>query len=479
MIYFLLKKIIIFTYYKIPHAMKKKLFLLVILPVSLLYAQNGKPRNPSFRYGLPVVFSHSNEISALSPSNETRIALDSMLHFSANQLEEREIFKYDSLGNNIESISYAYVDTILDYGEKIERNYNSEGLILTRILSEYDVSSQSWEYGKKEEYFYDSSSHLDSVNYYKYDNGNWELHHYIRYAYDANDYLTQKTTYFFNSETSSWTPQSRKLFYYSSDMLIRIINQSYSSGAWKNKSKTELNYNVANLIAEIIYYDYDTTQNTWIPDTKDVIEYNSSDQPTTYTFYNYDSNNGWEKDERFLFNFDTAGDLTKLLLQEYFSSTWLDIYYTDYVHDTSVEYDQLLLPLLFSEDEDEEFSVFTDKIFFSHKLDSLHSFEKRNSVWEDQGYSLLYYSTHEVVLSLKELQSHFTVYPNPFHDQLFIKRNSSWEIDRVEIRDLQGRLIKRWINQPDAYDLSNIGPGIYLLGIESDNKHIIYKILKE
>lgn len=79
------------------------------------------------------------------------------------------------------------------------------------------------------------------------------------------------------------------------------------------------------------------------------------------------------------------------------------------------------------------------------------------------------------------LESYFTVYPNPVNDILFIQGKHNYPYD-IEIFNSIGQLVyhKEWINLNHyQVDLSEIDTGLLFVKISSDNNQVVYKILKQ
>jgi hypothetical protein len=72
----------------------------------------------------------------------------------------------------------------------------------------------------------------------------------------------------------------------------------------------------------------------------------------------------------------------------------------------------------------------------------------------------------------------FAVYPNPFHDQLFLKNETEAEPDEILLYNLQGQLLAR---THAIADLSGkeLAPGIYLLEIKNSTGSSFQKVMKE
>jgi hypothetical protein len=71
--------------------------------------------------------------------------------------------------------------------------------------------------------------------------------------------------------------------------------------------------------------------------------------------------------------------------------------------------------------------------------------------------------------------NNMSLFPNPVNDVLFI--NSSNTIDRIEIYDLLGKLVKTSYTQ-DQIDLRHLESGVYIVKLYNDNHITVKKIIK-
>lgn len=73
----------------------------------------------------------------------------------------------------------------------------------------------------------------------------------------------------------------------------------------------------------------------------------------------------------------------------------------------------------------------------------------------------------------------YNVYPNPVNDQLHI--TSSVQIDKIELTDIQGRIISQWHQLPlkdIVLDVTSLRAGFYLMRIHSGKEVTVEKIVK-
>lgn len=66
---------------------------------------------------------------------------------------------------------------------------------------------------------------------------------------------------------------------------------------------------------------------------------------------------------------------------------------------------------------------------------------------------------------LENFKSNFSLYPNPVGDKLNIDGFMSLAIERIEVRDVKGRLVKAYTKTNRQLNVESLSSGIYLLNI--------------
>ncbi|HBD25266.1 T9SS type A sorting domain-containing protein [Flavobacterium sp.] len=92
-----------------------------------------------------------------------------------------------------------------------------------------------------------------------------------------------------------------------------------------------------------------------------------------------------------------------------------------------------------------------------------------------RGYVRVYDFTSALSSSDFQLNNKFSVYPNPINNQFQL--NADISIDKVEVLNLQGQVIKTFESQ-EFYNINELSAGIYLVMIHSEEGKGIKKIIK-
>lgn len=89
------------------------------------------------------------------------------------------------------------------------------------------------------------------------------------------------------------------------------------------------------------------------------------------------------------------------------------------------------------------------------------------------------YSAVATVPAMKDATS-ITVFPNPFQSAFYINHAASQQIKEVQLTNLSGALVKKWMTAQTHYQLDNLTPGIYHLRVQLQNgSQHIFTITKQ
>ncbi|GAA4164887.1 hypothetical protein GCM10022217_36190 [Chryseobacterium ginsenosidimutans] len=76
------------------------------------------------------------------------------------------------------------------------------------------------------------------------------------------------------------------------------------------------------------------------------------------------------------------------------------------------------------------------------------------------------------------LQDKVEVYPNPVKDNLYIKSDLKSD-SKISVTDMSGKLLKTFTGKSDAYNLSDLPKGTYMILIDNGKETIRKKIIKQ
>jgi Leucine-rich repeat (LRR) protein len=96
--------------------------------------------------------------------------------------------------------------------------------------------------------------------------------------------------------------------------------------------------------------------------------------------------------------------------------------------------------------------------------------------WQKPAATL--YSENCAALSVEEIEdiNTFSIYPNPSKNQFQIETNQT--IDKVNIYNIQGKLVKTYNSDQSNYNISSLDSGLYILNVVSNGKIQTHKLIK-
>ena len=75
------------------------------------------------------------------------------------------------------------------------------------------------------------------------------------------------------------------------------------------------------------------------------------------------------------------------------------------------------------------------------------------------------------------VDENLSIYPNPATD--VIRINSSYDVQRIEIFNMQGQLVKMEFGNVDNISVKDLANGMYTLKLTTDNGTTMHKIVKK
>jgi len=85
-----------------------------------------------------------------------------------------------------------------------------------------------------------------------------------------------------------------------------------------------------------------------------------------------------------------------------------------------------------------------------------------------------------IITSIEEvekLENKLSIYPNPVRDVFSIKMEEGIQINRLELLDIQGRLVKNYQNNKDNLPIHSIAGGVYFVKITTSKGIVLKKIV--
>ncbi|HSO88614.1 MAG TPA: T9SS type A sorting domain-containing protein [Draconibacterium sp.] len=457
-------------------------------------------------------------------------------------------FAFDSFGNQILNVSFVWNSSsnVWEGKEKYEKIFDATGNKTREAFFKWrfsDFGEQESTYGWANEYV-DTLSFNENNLLQRYLRGHWSpdsttFYYQTKkdYEYDANDSLTQITTFNIDNTDNSWITESREEYIYESgkttytyyltnyvsDTLRKtnlretlynsngfIISEikyyrSASSDSLVGDTKYEYSYHADGIhVFESQYYRFDVAQNKWIPQEKmQYPTYDSFGNKTEIVKSIWDvSTENWKFFSKLINNYNSNNIATLLSSYSWNESIndWVGYSKYEYIYD---ENDNLINSSNYSWDAvrndwkgksrrenlyDKAFTI-DDLILpvwistvniYNKPLQFLdYSWNPNSNNWIEFQLKTMYYS--DVVISKVSVPvlSDVKVYPNPATDKIYIDNLDDFK--EYSILNSQGMTVKSGIlnDYSNTISIVEFSPGLYFVHLKGENRAHSAKILKQ
>jgi|GEM_PF-2230166 len=347
----------------------------------------------------------------------------------------KDEYRYDTKGNMILSTTYRLESyaTWTEWIEEWQEEYRYDDKNNLTSVIEYSRSDyNTWVRENRYEYQYDENNNQTSAIGYRWENGRWEERQRWEYQYDENNNLISDVEHSFRCnwvgepmpiQVCDWVESSKGEYQYDdrNNQISALFSYSWDGGYWVN-SKVEYKYDDNNNQIEYVYYWQDG--DTWIKSQKEEYQYDYNHNRISEIFYSWDIDTGtWKEDSKWEFEYQYDDNNMPV------SGIW---YYSD-------ECNRLM--------------TLTAEYYYSTLTVSSIS----------QNYSGL---------------SDVVAYPNPAKDYIIIKGERA---SIITVSGLSGSIIYKQTmqNERESINVSSWANGVYIITVETKNKKITSKIVKE
>ena len=459
-------------------------------------------------------------------------------------------FAFDSFGNEILNVSFGWnsYDNVWEGKEKYEKVFDATGNKTMEAFFKWewrfsDLGEQEFTYGWANQYVdsvaFNENNFLQQVvrGHWSPDSTTFYFHTKKDYDYDANDSLTQITTFNIDMTDNSWITESREEFVYESgkttytyyltdyvsDSLRKtnlretlynsngfissetIYYRSASSDSLVGDTKYEYSYHADGIhVFESQYYKFDVAQNKWIPQEKmEYPTYDSFGNKTEIIKSTWDvSTENWKLFSKQINNYNSNNIATLLSTYAWNESIndWLGYSKYEYIYD---ENDNLINSSKYSWDairndwkgnskrENQFDNAFTmADLILPVWISTVNMFNKPVQFldyWWNQdsnnwiGFQLqtMYYSDVVISKVSEPVFGNTKVFPNPVNDLLHISNMDDFR--EYSILNMQGMTVKSGILNDFSNTISIVEftPGMYLVHLKGENRVHSAKIVKQ
>lgn len=363
----------------------------------------------------------------------------------------------DSGYQNIEwpwnSQSQEWADTSRFYS--FDENYNT----ILFVYKNWDYAINEFNWGFKDVFTYDDNGIKTNKLEYNLDLGMnaWVNNSFYTFTYDENENMIQTLVEQWDAVENDWVNFRLILFTYDEyDNQTQQLEQNWDVGLndWANGGLWMDSYNENNLKIEQLFQYWDFGNDDWL---------NSS-----ISFYTYDEE--WK--------------LTQVFNQQWNidNEDWVDNYINTYTYNNNES-----LLHLFSQYWNDELSqwINSSQSLYHYNEAGIQTqvfsqtWDELISEWKNGWKYDYFWSEHEISNIDQTQNATINIYPNPASNKIILSGNIPFENEIVLMFNSIGRLIKTTqLNFQNEIDISDLQKGIYIIQIQTSNRNIIRKLIK-
>ena len=216
--------------------------------------------------------------------------------------------------------------------------YNASNELQTKET--FLLVNSSWEGQSRLQYVYAFgfvSNLIESI----WNNGGWVLSKQTTHLVNGSvtpARIVSTTNYKRDLINNTWGYQNRTYYGYSANLLTSVQSELYdsSAGIWRSSVLITNTYNTNNLLSEEVTQQYNSATSAYNNDTRKVLTYNGNDLNDQTTYFIGFGSSGWATTKRDQFTYNAKDSLTYWREEDYINSNFVPAkqhfyYYNDIV----------------------------------------------------------------------------------------------------------------------------------------------------
>jgi hypothetical protein len=352
-----------------------------------------------------------------------------------NLCQLRYEYRYNTQGDNNQSLLYYWEESQFVLSEKEEYTYDDNGNLILCIRDIWDNDISQWIGERKWEYEYDAQGRQTLYISYVWNNdiNQWIRNWKYEREYDVQGYEIIVASYHWESDLNDWLSQSRNEY------------------QWEYQF--DGNQRITQAIA-VSYYGYFI---------KYEYAYDAQGNQIMRTYYTWENDGFWESKIKDEWTYDMQKNIT---MHNWYSwnnelNVWVKRSIYEYTHDLSYHKADVIGADITNFTDMDGFNTLDENIVLEIK-ESYR--ENITSDWSEPRIYTFHYS--EITTSITTHPQHnISIYPNPTSGELRIE-NGELRMASVEVFDIMGRKQYAEIRESNGgvlLNISHLPPGIYLV----------------
>lgn len=330
---------------------------------------------------------------------------------------------------------------------KLDKQYNANNDIISSVMQFWDDTNLQWQDISKTDYEYDGANNLIVETSQSNNFGTTPYSNSQRILYTYSDgNVSSEISQNWNSVTSAWVNNERDLYEYSGSDMTKHTEQKWEAGQWVNEEQTEMAYESAGKLSQIIIKEWNSGINDWEFDERVTYNYNGN-LMTEAVGDDYIIGGAWVLDHRTQLTYEN-GSPTVIIYQERRGNDW----------------------------ENQDRQLYTYDANGNNTILIAEEWDNTGMEWEleskiETDYSLVL----PFVLDLESFDTEsFKVFPNPASDVIHVSYFQP--IEKMELYDVLGKKVTSSLSMSQL-NVESITAGMYVLKVYDKNSSTTRKIM--
>jgi len=452
--------------------MKKYIYVILIMfAATVLFAQHPQIHEEGpFQKEINEVLSLNTSTSSYLRGNSVK-RLDSLVmpltgYYIGSAL--KVVYEYDTINNSTAEKYYRKLDPTTPWEPTYldEKFFDlDDNVIDVRSYRQWSTTTNTFDYGSRFQFFYNNNVRIESIELLLDASTQvWENSFRDSMHYDMAGTLTHTSRYSWSINNNQWQDLTTTVYTYNTNNLLILEEENWTNSGNPTKRK-EYTYNSNGERTQLLVQNY--TNGTWENRSKIDYTYSTLGQLTTIDHFNWD-NSAWIYLYKYDFTYDQMNNLTTTVFYELdWGTQTLEPYDKEiYTYDNSFAHS--VLQTTYNErDCRHQLLTFNRELYIGNGM--FEEYFAGTYYWTD-----LVTAVSEVILAGP---GKVLAYPNPVSDVLYVELPESNMEATIELYNVSGqRVLSTQINN-NAVNLKRLPNGFYSYVIQQNGKAFSGKVI--
>lgn len=398
--------------------------------------------------------------------------------------------EFDSNGNMTKYITYILTQTNKYIPElKVEQSYNGVNKITHIFHSQWEVKSSQWINSSKRDYSYNADDQLINEVFYLWDinNKQWTNYYKMDQSFDHDGNVVFFASYNYSQNTGQWKGSEKRDYVFDENNLLSLVKSKWNENTadWINSEKLERKYDSSfNKTLETTYL-WNEPEQRWGNYEKWEYYIGPNNKITGIKAFGVDANNQWIALIKEEYSYDENGNtILKLRLRwDTETNQWMNEWKFEMDYNSN---NQLITQACYEWNQSSTLwvPVYENNFWFDQYSNKT---KETSHQWNSEGQWMIYYkyeyfySLHSIVNSLELSDTpQIKLYPNPVYETFTLELDDP-SITQCQLFNSSGQLLQTLPVQMgiNAFSVSHLRQGMYLLKIKAKEGMVVKKLIKK